>query len=174
MVGCRTSVDTNARARRQVQPQEPRRVAVEHVSPDVDAASFPVKRVVGDQVVVEADVFSDGHHLVAASVEYRHRDDADWRTAPMTALINDRFRGVFPVERAGEYEFRVVGWVDELATWYDRFLRKVDASQDVSLDREEGARVLEETAKRAPERDAEQLSAFAARVRRSADKRTIA
>ncbi len=37
-----------------------RRVVIEGVSPAVDGGSFPAKRVVGDTVVVEADIFADG------------------------------------------------------------------------------------------------------------------
>jgi starch synthase (maltosyl-transferring) len=150
------------------------------VTPDVDAAAFPVKRVVGDAVTVEADVFAEGHNLVAAVVEYRHTDDDEWRGAPMVLLgpdpatADDRHRASFPVERLGEYRFRVVGWIDELATWQRGFLRKVDAGVDVTLDREEGAQLLEHVAKRAGEKDADAFTKFAARLRRSTDKRTLA
>jgi starch synthase (maltosyl-transferring) len=163
-----------------VQAHEPRRVAVESVTPDVDGGAFSVKRVVGDEVTVHADVFADGHNLVAAVVEYRHADDTDWRRAPMTLLgpdpatADDRHRATFRVERVGEYRFRIVGWIDEIATWERGFMKKVDAGVDQVLDREEGAQLLEHAAKRATEKDAETIEKFAARLRKSADKRTLA
>ena len=43
----------------------PGRVVVEHVAPVVDAGRFPVKRVSGEDVVVTADVFTDGKDAVA-------------------------------------------------------------------------------------------------------------
>jgi starch synthase (maltosyl-transferring) len=39
------------------------RVAIERVSPQIDCGQFPIKRVVGETVVVEADVFADGHAI---------------------------------------------------------------------------------------------------------------
>ena len=156
-----------------MQPAEPRRVAVERVTPDVDAGSFAVKRVVGDKVTVRAAAFADGHNVVAAAVEFRPAGEPQWRRTPMTPLGNDQWTATFPVERVGEHRFQIVAWVDDLATWYDGFCRKVEAAQDVTLDREEGARLLEITAKRAGERDADTLTSVAARLRRGADKRTL-
>ena len=42
------------------------RVVVEAVTPQIDGGRFAVKRVVGDMVRVEAEVFGDGHDLVRA------------------------------------------------------------------------------------------------------------
>ncbi|MDQ1519005.1 MAG: hypothetical protein QOI55_78, partial [Actinomycetota bacterium] len=156
-----------------MQPREPRRVAVEHVTPDVDCGQFAAKRVTGDVVTVDADVFGDGHNIVAAVVEYRHTEEPEWRAAPMTSLGNDRYRATFSVDRLGEHRFRIIGWIDELATWEQGFIRKVEAQQDVAFDREEGAQHLEAVAKRAGERDAETFANVASRLRRSLDKRTL-
>ena len=156
-----------------MQPAEPRRVAVEDVSPDVDRGSFALKRVQGDPVTVRAAVFADGHNAVAAAVEYRHADSRRWSDVEMRPLGNDEWTATFEVARGGEYRFQVVAWIDDLATWHDGFCRKLEARQDVTLDREEGARLLEETAKRATGRDAETLTNVAARIRRSTDKRTL-
>jgi len=49
-----------------------RRVVIEHVRPEVDGGRFPVKRVVGQSVIVEADVFADGHDEIAGVLRYRH------------------------------------------------------------------------------------------------------
>ena len=48
-----------------------RRVVIENVTPRVDDGSFPAKRIVGDVVAVEADVFADGHDRVATALRYR-------------------------------------------------------------------------------------------------------
>ncbi len=42
----------------------PARVVIESVRPQVDGGRYPVKRVVGEEVQVEADVFADGHDAV--------------------------------------------------------------------------------------------------------------
>ncbi|HEY2666121.1 MAG TPA: maltotransferase domain-containing protein, partial [Actinomycetota bacterium] len=43
-----------------------RRVVVEGVKPEVDCGRFAIKRISGDTVSVEADVFADGHDVVTA------------------------------------------------------------------------------------------------------------
>ncbi|MGZ8393715.1 MAG: maltotransferase domain-containing protein, partial [Nitrospira sp.] len=35
------------------------RVAIEHVQPELDGGRYPVKRVVGDTILVEVDLFAD-------------------------------------------------------------------------------------------------------------------
>src|SRR5580765_7167200 len=49
----------------------PPRVVIESVRPQVDCGRYPVKRVVGERVVVEADVFTDGHDAVVAEMLWR-------------------------------------------------------------------------------------------------------
>ena len=51
------------------------RVVIENVAPAVDGGRFPIKRVAGETVVVEADCFADGHDTLACRLRYR-RDDA--------------------------------------------------------------------------------------------------
>ena len=66
-----------------------RRVVIEAVRPEIDAGRFPIKRCAGDRVVVEADVFADGHDALAALVLHRPAGDGEWREEPMEALPND-------------------------------------------------------------------------------------
>ena len=47
------------------------RVVIERVEPELDGGRYPIKRVVGDVVEVEADVFCDGHDRIAAAIKYR-------------------------------------------------------------------------------------------------------
>ncbi|HEY0788691.1 MAG TPA: maltotransferase domain-containing protein, partial [Thermoanaerobaculia bacterium] len=72
-----------------------RRVIIEGVSPEIDCGRFPVKRVPGEPVVVEADIFADGHDVLAAILLYKADGDRDWMRVPMEALVNDRWRGAF-------------------------------------------------------------------------------
>ena len=50
-------------------------------TPEIDGGRFPVKRIVGDVLTVEADIFGDGHDRLAAAVSYRAAGDADWSRA---------------------------------------------------------------------------------------------
>src|ERR1051325_10850414 len=48
-----------------------RRVIVERVWPEIDGGRFPIKRSLGETVTVSADIFADGHDLLAGVVKYR-------------------------------------------------------------------------------------------------------
>ena len=78
------------------------RVVIEGVRPQIDGGLFPVKRVAGDRVTVEADVFADGHDSITAVVTYRHCDEASWTEVPLRELVNDRWTADFVVEQIGE------------------------------------------------------------------------
>src|SRR5690348_14882443 len=70
-------------------------IAIEDVRPEIDGGHWPVKRVVGDEVEVSADIFKEGHDLLQARIIYRAVDEPDWREAPMRAVENDRWAGAF-------------------------------------------------------------------------------
>jgi starch synthase (maltosyl-transferring) len=113
-----------------------RRVVVEGVTPQVDEGRYPAKVTTGEDVVVEADVFADGHDVLAAVVLWRQQGTAKWREAPMTPLGNDRWRASFPAAIAfATYEFTVEGWVDAHATWKHGLEKKIAAGQDVTSER---------------------------------------
>ena len=73
------------------------RVVIERVYPELDGGRHAIKRVAGDVVEVEADIFCDGHDKIAACIKYRAQDETDWREAPMAFVDNDRWGGRFPV-----------------------------------------------------------------------------
>ena len=54
------------------------RVILEGVEPEIDGGRFAIKRVVGERVRVEADVYADGHDMVAGVVLYRGPGDGEW------------------------------------------------------------------------------------------------
>jgi starch synthase (maltosyl-transferring) len=142
-----------------------RRVVIEGVAPQVDCGRFPVKRVAGDTVEVRADVFADGHDVVAAAVRYRHERERRWREVRMRALGNDRFAGEFAVERLGCYRYTISGWVDRFATWREQLERRVAAGQDVRGELKEGALLVDAAARAAPDAPAAELTALRDRMR---------
>jgi starch synthase (maltosyl-transferring) len=141
------------------------RVVVEGVKPQIDGGRFAVKRVVGDRVRVEADVFGDGHDLVRAHLLYRQAGEAEWRAEEMTALGNDHWTASFLVDRQGFYEYTVGGEVDHFLTWRSELKKRQDAGQDLDLPLKTGALLIEAAAKRARKEDAVMLRAFAEKVR---------
>src|SRR5437660_5352150 len=81
-----------------------RRVVIEAVAPEVDAGRFAVKRTVGESVRVEADVFTDGHDVLACRLLHRRLAEPEWAETPMEELGNDRYAASFPVRELGVYE----------------------------------------------------------------------
>jgi starch synthase (maltosyl-transferring) len=67
------------------------------------AGRFPIKRIVGDLTIVEADILADGHDAIAAALLYRREGETEWSETPMEFLGNDRWRGSFSVEELGRY-----------------------------------------------------------------------
>jgi len=135
--------------------------------PEIDGGRFPAKRVVGETVTVEADVFADGHDTLAAALRFRHAASPDWSEASMQLLGNDRWRGEFPVTEIGRYVFTVEGWVDHFETWSRQLAKRLQAGQDVKVELEVGARMLEAAAARADgaAADAARLNALAKSLR---------
>ncbi len=125
-----------------------RRAVVEGIAPQVDAGRFPIKRVLGDRVVVEADAFADGHDVVLAVLRHR-RPDGTWQESPMEPLGNDRWRGAFTVDALGRHAYTVAAWTDAWATWRGDLVKRLDAGQDVGVDLRIGARLVTRAAERA-------------------------
>jgi starch synthase (maltosyl-transferring) len=123
-----------------------RRVIIEGVSPEIDGGLFPVKRTVGEEVTVEADIFTDGHDLLSCVLLFRKEEDRDWDGVPMEPLGNDRWRGSFRVSEMGRYRYTIRAWLDRFGTWRRDLKKKVNAGQEVSLDLQIGVQLIEEAA----------------------------
>ncbi len=92
------------------------RVVVGNLQPAVDGGRFPIRRIVGDSVVVETDCFADGHDVVAcfeviALAHVGRRDEARRELEALTrtnALDGWRFiewfhgRTLAPMGMAGQ------------------------------------------------------------------------
>jgi starch synthase (maltosyl-transferring) len=120
------------------------RIAIEKISPQIDGGRFPVKRIVGDLVTVEADIFADGHDLLAAALLYRAQDEPDWRETRMNLFDNDRWRGSFALDRNGRYEFCVEAWKNPFAIYRYELTKKHEARLDLHLELIEGTALIEE------------------------------
>ena len=153
------------------------RVVIESVSPEVDGGRFPIKRTTGEKVVVEAAVFADGHDLIACQVLYKREGESDWRGVSMNPLGNDRWRAEFFVSHMGRYCYTVEGWIDRFKTWRNDFCRRVDAGQDLDLEFQIGAQLVEEAAQRSSGEDAGRLLGWARSLRTpesAADRQNLA
>ncbi|MGH9328233.1 MAG: alpha-1,4-glucan--maltose-1-phosphate maltosyltransferase [Terriglobia bacterium] len=127
----------------------PSRVIITHVEPQLAEGAFPIKRVEGETLHVTADILVDGHEAVSAALRYRQLSEENWAEAPMRELGNDLWTAQFTVEKRGRYEYTIVAWMDDFETWRRDFAKRVEARQDLSVDLEIGARLVEGAARRA-------------------------
>ena len=154
-----------------------KRVIIEGISPEIDGGRFPTKRTQGDQVRVEADIFTDGHDSIAAAVLVHREGSGDWTEIPMQALVNDRWTAAFRVKELGRYGFKVQGWVDHFETWHRDLLKRIQAESDAPVDYLIGADLIAAAAGRALGADSLWLGQRAAELRsekESKELRTIA
>ena len=125
-----------------------KRVIIDHVKPEVNCGQFPAKRVVGEKVIVQADVFTDGHDTVRAMLLYRQAGKKNWQESRMEFLGNDRWQAEFTPTVMGRYEFTILGWVDHFLFWQTGLQKKYEAGQDLNVEFLIGAEMLEQTANR--------------------------
>jgi starch synthase (maltosyl-transferring) len=140
------------------------RVVIENVTPRIDCGRFAIKRTTDETVVVEADVFTDGHDQVTAMLLYRHDGSTEWHQLPMKPLGNDRFRAEFTVQQLGTYLYSVSAWVDHLESWRHGLCKKYEARQDIHLDLKTGALLAQQMAARAQGTDSQRLREWAAAI----------
>jgi starch synthase (maltosyl-transferring) len=146
-----------------------KRVAIEHVVPEIDAGRFPAKRVVGDTVLVEADIFGDGHDHVEARLLSRGPDDKEWTDTIMAPAGNDRWQGAFSVLKPGRYQYTLAASVDHFDTWQDGLAKKLKAGQDVGLELQTGSLLVSSAAARAKGRDTTSLETAAKLLLKNGD-----
>jgi starch synthase (maltosyl-transferring) len=146
-----------------------KRIIIENVRPEIEGGRFPIKRVVGEKVIVQADLFADGHDEVSALLLYRKAEEENWREVPMKPLVNDRWEGVFTVEEMGIYCYTLRGWIDPFRVWQKDLRKKMEAGQDIKVDLAIGAQYLEEAGKRASGEDAKRLKECAKTLRGKKD-----
>lgn len=119
-----------------------RRVAIEGIDPEIDGGRFPAKAARGERVYVEADVFGDGHDKVACALLWRSAGTTEWHEEPMRFLVNDRWRGSFKPRAIGRHEYTIIAWRDAWENWRSEVTKKYAAGVPVSLELEEGARLV--------------------------------
>ena len=120
------------------------RVIIEHITPVIDGGIFQLKRVQGQSVHVEADIFSDGHDHLSAELIFTHNSSQQKEVVSMESLPNDRWQADFKVTELGNYHFHLEAWVDEPLTWLYGTQKKLEAQQEVYSELLEGALYIEQ------------------------------
>lgn len=119
------------------------RVAIEGVTPLVDGGRFAIKRLEGEPLRIEADVFCDGHEKIGAAILTRPAGEAGWTETPLVFVENDRWAGEVVFDRPGPWRFTIIGWRDAFGTWASDTRKKRDAGQVIALELKEGRALLD-------------------------------
>jgi starch synthase (maltosyl-transferring) len=122
------------------------RTIIERVKPELDGGRYFIKRVVGERVDVEADIFGDGHDVILASLLYRVAGKKNWEETTMKPSENDRWAASFTPAVQGFYEYTIEAWIDPLATWHHGFVKKSEDGQHMGVELQIGVALLKKTA----------------------------
>jgi starch synthase (maltosyl-transferring) len=128
------------------------RIAVVDIRPSVSCGQYPSRAVTGENVIVRATVFREGHDAVGCNVATTRPDGSAGPFVRMTPdeTEPDIWYAAFVTDTEGAWTFTVEGWGDPLGTWWHDAPLKVDAGVDVDLMLEEGARLYERAATQLP------------------------
>jgi len=127
--------------RRIVPVTSSQRVVIRDVEP-VTPLGGPVKSIVGDSLEVTAALVRDGHGLLAARLRTRQIGTSRWTVTPMSS--NDgRIAGELTAEVPGFFEFEIQAWLDRFSTWRRDLQARAGAGQDLTVEFEVGARLIE-------------------------------
>ena len=151
-------------------------VVVENLLPLLDGGRFPIKRIVGEDLAVEADIFKDGHDVVAAVLKWRVLGQRAWREAPMSFVDNDRWRGICTLYDEAIHEYTVEACTDSFRSWQQEFAKKFQGGiSDLQSEALEGAALVKAAAGRARDRaDRTRLDEFSEEISSAANSETYA
>src|SRR5581483_7613878 len=141
------------------------RTVISAVRPTTPDRRCPAKATAGQTLRFSANVFADGHDVVAARVRVRAAARSDDGIVPLRARGNDLFDGETVLDDIGPHRFEIDAWVDRHATWRHRIEVKLAAGQDVTQELEEGALLISGDLDRVPSRLAVEAADAVTRLR---------
>jgi starch synthase (maltosyl-transferring) len=129
-------------------------VVISNLSPLVEGGRYPTKRVVGEPIRVEADIFKEGHDQSVAVLGWRRVSiggtPGNWTELPMHPVDNDRWAAELVFAETGSYQLAITAWADDFLTWLHDFERRLTGGQtDLGTEIEEGRVILNDAAIRA-------------------------
>lgn len=118
------------------------RAVILAVRPEIDGGRYPIKRVVGELLEIEADIVGDGHDVVRAVL-------VDWpadgrpRETELVLGKDDVWRARIEDLQLGRHHYSVIAWIDAWGTWRRGFERKLAAGVAGELELLEGALLID-------------------------------
>ncbi|MBT8204321.1 MAG: alpha-1,4-glucan--maltose-1-phosphate maltosyltransferase [Eudoraea sp.] len=123
------------------------RVVIDNIEPQLSCGTFFIKRVVGDKVIVKADVLGDGHDIIQAELLVKHETDKKPSHFRMVDLGNDVYTAEFKTTKQGFYAYWVTGWVDYALNWQHGIEAKIADGQHVKSELLDGVQYLKHLSK---------------------------
>ena len=133
------------------------RVIIENVTPEIDGGTFAAKRVCGERVIVEADIFADGHEMISGMLLFRREAEKKWHETALKLVVNDRWRADFRVDEIGRYRYTLAAWIDRFQSWRRDLQKRAEVDEHSELDILTGALIIEPAARRASASDKKKL-----------------
>jgi starch synthase (maltosyl-transferring) len=137
-------------------PDEGRhRVVIDRVLPHIDGGRFAIKRIVGDELTVGADVFADGHDEISVRLLHLRPGTETRHEIEMRGPDQDRWTATIRLDVIGCHEYSVAAWVDHFGSWRRDLHVRISEDVVTSVDLEIGAGFVRAAADRAdgPDRD---------------------
>lgn len=150
------------------------RVSIDNVKPQIDCGKYLIKRIVNENIKVEADIFSDGHDKVDAILLYREKrkgrgKEKNWQEKPMEFKINDHWTATFSGDSTGTFEYTIEAWVDHFSTWQYGLKKKYEDKQPIKTELLIGAQMMEEAIARANATQKKRLQKWVEQIRSEGD-----
>jgi starch synthase (maltosyl-transferring) len=137
-----------------------KRVIIEKVKPEIDCGKYPVKRVINENMEVEADIYTDGHDVIGANLLYKTTKAKKWNRVPMTFLVNDRWKASFTIMELTDFQYTIEAWIDPFETWLRDFIKKVKAGVATDIDVLFGAELIKKSQQQAPKKESKKFQQY--------------
>lgn len=139
------------------------RIPVLDIWPIVSGGIRPVKAVVGEELLIAATVFREGHDAVAADVILidPSGNEVTRQRLDLVGEGTDRYTTRVRIPELGLWNYRIEAWSDPLSTWLHHIEVKIPANVDVELEFTEGALLLSKVASQATATDAKVITKVA-------------
>jgi starch synthase (maltosyl-transferring) len=145
-------------------PERYKKVMIEAVEPLINCGEFPIKRIVGDDIHITADIYKEGHDILAALVKYRKAGETEWQESPMQFMENDRWQGQFSVSQIGWHEYTLEAYAEKYLSWLDELNKKNRPGANIKSELLEGMAIVRLSANIASGDDRNSLSRIADQI----------
>jgi starch synthase (maltosyl-transferring) len=82
-------------------------VIIENIQPCLDGGAWPVKRELGDEVKVTADIYRHSFEKFEATLLWRKKSTKKWNKTPMVFVDNDEWTASFTPDDLGTFEYTI-------------------------------------------------------------------